>query len=411
MVAHVYYTDIWPEMAEAIGHIPEAFDLFVTLVTGASDDLEPAVRDRFPEAIVLCVDNHGRDMFPFLALLRTGALFHYELICKIHSKRSLYREGGDEWRQHLIGGMLGSVGLVQRILDAFRSDVDLGIVAADGQTFGGREFWRLNEARSRELFRDIGLNASAFERNFVGGSMYWVRPLILRPIDALRLGFDDFEPEPISNDGYTAHAVERLISQVCYDAGMRSEESGRLDPTPTETHSQTLHVIANYLPQFHPIPENDAWWGQGFTEWTNVTKAVPLFRGHRQPRLPADLGFYDLRLPETRIAQADLARRCGITAFSYYYYWFNGRRLLNRPIEDVVASGEPDFPFMICWANEPWTRTGTGYRLKSSCRRITPRAGSVASPPTSHRSCGILGTCALTANPCSRCTVSLISPT
>ncbi len=117
-----------------------------------------------------------------------------------------------------------------------------------------------------------------------------------------------------------------------------------------------VRIIALYLPQFHPIPENDLWWGPGFTEWINVVRAKPLFRGHRQPRIPADLGFYDLRLPETREQQARLAREAGIEGFCYYHYWFGGgKQLLERPFNEVVASGKPDFPFCICWANHTWS--------------------------------------------------------
>jgi hypothetical protein len=116
-----------------------------------------------------------------------------------------------------------------------------------------------------------------------------------------------------------------------------------------------MEVLALYLPQYHPIPENDRWWGPGFTEWTNVTRARPLFRGHDQPHLPTELGFTDLRVPETRQAQADLARRSGVTAFCYWHYWFAGHRLLERPFDEVLASGRPDFPFCLAWANQTWS--------------------------------------------------------
>lgn len=116
-------------------------------------------------------------------------------------------------------------------------------------------------------------------------------------------------------------------------------------------------VIAMYLPQFHPVPENDEWWGPGFTEWTNVALAKPLFKGHVQPRVPADLGFYDLRLPDTREAQAQMAKNAGIEGFMYWHYWSgNGRRLLERPFNEVLESGKPDFPFCLGWANHSWSR-------------------------------------------------------
>lgn len=121
-------------------------------------------------------------------------------------------------------------------------------------------------------------------------------------------------------------------------------------------NTKKARVIALYLPQYHPVAENDKYWGKGFTEWTNVAKAKPLFKGHDQPRIPADLGFYDLRLPQVRKEQAELAKEAGIEGFCYWHYWFgNGKEVLQMPFDEVVKSGEPDFPFCLGWANHDWT--------------------------------------------------------
>lgn len=129
-------------------------------------------------------------------------------------------------------------------------------------------------------------------------------------------------------------------------------------------------IIALYLPQYHPFPENDEWWGKGFTEWTNVARAKPLFKGHYQPNIPADLGFYDLRLPIIREQQAELAREAGIEGFCYWHYWFgNGKQLMAEIIDEVIATGQPDFPFCLGWANHSWyaknwNTKDSGYRDK-----------------------------------------------
>ena len=143
---------------------------------------------------------------------------------------------------------------------------------------------------------------------------------------------------------------------------------------------RTARLIAFYLPQFYPTVENDAWWGPGFTEWTNVAQADPLFPGHEQPDLPADLGFCDLRVPEVRQQQADLAAAHGIEAFCYWHYWFEGRRLLDRPFSEVLLSGKPRLPFCLAWANESWSRRwhGTGGESETLISQTYSEADDIA---------------------------------
>jgi hypothetical protein len=143
----------------------------------------------------------------------------------------------------------------------------------------------------------------------------------------------------------------------------------------TETNKPVskARAIAFYLPQFHPIPENDEWWGPGFTEWVNVANARPLFKGHEQPKLPGELGFYDLRLPETRMAQAELAKMHGIEGFCYWHYWLgNGKRLLERPFDEVLSSGQPDFPFCLGWANHSWVGRFFGAKKRMLIEQMYP---------------------------------------
>jgi lipopolysaccharide biosynthesis protein len=230
VVSHVYYPELWPELSGTIANIEEPFDLFVTLVAGRSDTLAQAIVAEWPSAHVIVVENRGRDILPFFSIVRTGVLFRYKLICKLHTKRSEWHADGETWRKELVNGILGSQRAVRLIVSTFRSQRDLGMVVADGHMYSGRELWEGNRDHLTRLFADLGMDQTEFNNSFAGGSIFWIRPAVLRLISGLPFRFGDFEPEPLGKDGHLVHAIERLVSLACYELGMTIKQTSAILP-------------------------------------------------------------------------------------------------------------------------------------------------------------------------------------
>ncbi|MCI2194027.1 MAG: glycoside hydrolase family 99-like domain-containing protein [Ancrocorticia sp.] len=379
VVVHCYYAELLPDLFARLKHIPVDFDLFVTNASG--EEISRPELNRLGHYVVLDVENRGRDIFPMVQLVNSGVLDPYEIILKIHTKKSPWRAShgslkgdGRSWRDELLASLLGSEEQVIRILDSFASDASLGLVTADGSIVG-RDFWGGDQRIAEQLLRRLELSLEPDSLKFASGSMYWIRGFILQGLRALNLQSDDFDVEEGQVDGTTAHAIERIIGILTEEAGLHLVEVSELNGIDDDIATNRGHLyeryaraasrtpratlIPFYLPQFHESEENNKWWGEGFTEWTNVASAVPVYRGHYQPRIPTDLGFYDLASDRAREKQAHLARAHGISAFMYYYYWFSGKRLLSLPIERMHAS-DIDLPYCIMWANENWTRRWDG---------------------------------------------------
>jgi len=227
VVLHLYYPELWREFRVALSALLEPFDLFVTLTAGYSDEAADWILVDYPSARILTLENHGRDILPFVILINSGVLFRYDLVCKLHSKRSIQNANGESWRRKLVDGVLSDAESVERVLTAFEANRELGAVVGDG-CLRKEKNWLRHLQRINELCSRIGMPAVTDETGYPGypaGSIYWIRSSLLRPIARLGLTAAEFEPEPLPRDGCMVDAIERLMGQICREAGMYVAES------------------------------------------------------------------------------------------------------------------------------------------------------------------------------------------
>ncbi len=364
IVIHLYYHDLWDEFSLRLHGLDIEFDLFVSIcvVGDTHEQVRQAVLLDFPAATVIMMPNHGRDIFPFLHFVNSGVLSGYEAVCKLHTKKSPHRQDGEVWRDCLISGLL--IGReTGAMLSRFAERGDAMVWVADGQHYDDKRWWSVNMAPAKNILRRLEITLCEDpDLSFPAGSMYWIKPEMIEMFRGLRLTQSDFESEQGQVDGTLAHAFERAVGFIALESGHQILQtsqmmSGQVSPVST---TPPEFVTAFYLPQFHRTPENDAWWGQGYTEWQAAARAQPNLPLHNHPYLPDTLGFYDLRQTDVMGEQAAMAKSAGIDAFCVYFYWFDGARVLETPIDNLLERPDIEFPFYLCWANESWRRNWDG---------------------------------------------------
>lgn len=363
VVAHVHYPELWADIDDRLVRMPEPFDLICTITEGTAEAAIPHIKAKHPHARIEIVPNRGRDWAPLVRLVNRGLLSGYDAVAKVHTKKSEHRVDGDGWRLALLDGIFESPDQIRKTIDLLKEDRSVGLVVPTGHV-AGIEHWGSNQGIIEALAYRLPMAFDPDELQFPAGSMFWCRPWLLERIADLDINDEHFEPEAGQYDATTAHALERLVGVYSTVAGMEIVEAmdvkQRLSAYRKNPQARP-NIYAFYLPQYHQCPENDEFWGEGFTDWVNVKKAKPLFEGHRQPILPSDeVGFYDLKDPEVLRRQAKMAKDHGIDGFIFHHYWFDGKKVLDTPINNWLADPTIDLPLAISWANEPWTRRWDG---------------------------------------------------
>ncbi|MBN2793028.1 MAG: glycoside hydrolase family 99-like domain-containing protein [Desulfuromonadales bacterium] len=378
---HLYYPQMLDEFTSRLQAMPVDFDLYVSVRQNSDTTvLTEQLRRQLPrlgQLVIEAVPNRGRDIAPFIVQFGQR-LLQYDLIAHFHSKQSPHSAELSHWCADILNLLLGTAETAaatqSQILHLLQQDAKLVYPEGQRQILKDRSGWGANQSIAEELLRrytDVSI-ADYPVVEFPEGAMFWARAEALRPFLTLPLNWQDFPAEPIPADGTLAHALERLILILANRTPGRFYRLHRGDSIadyryyePQQDFSaqicDDIRVLSYYLPQFHPIPENDDWHGKGFTEWTKVRAANPLFVGHYQQHIPHhDLGYYRLDSPAPLMRQAHMMQKAGIHGQVFYHYWFTGKLILEQPARLLLENPDIPMPFCFCWANENWTRRWDG---------------------------------------------------
>jgi lipopolysaccharide biosynthesis protein len=365
VVAHVHYPEMWNDIDDRLIRMPQTYDLFVTVTQGAAESIIPTIKARHPNVHIEITQNRGRDWGPFITLLNKGHLHGYNSIAKVHTKKSEHRVDGDGWRLTLLDGVFESPGQITRNIQLLEQDPDAGLITPNGQ-LAGAEHWGSNQGIVESLASRLPMAFDPDELQFPSGSMFWAKGWLIERLADLDLTIEDFEIEAGHYDGTTAHSLERIMGVFAHTAGMRITQNFDVrkelfnyskNPTPIP------RTFAFYLPQYHQNPVNDEFWGEGFTDWVNTSKALPLFPNHQQPKTPSlEVGQYDLSDAKVLTEQSERVKTLGLDGLLFHHYWFNGKKVLDTPINNWLEDPTIDLPLAICWANESWTKSWDGLK-------------------------------------------------
>jgi lipopolysaccharide biosynthesis protein/SAM-dependent methyltransferase len=378
---HVFGDDRLEEAIERLANIPCSFDLYVSVLTERdTQQIVERLRERLPQVEQLSVEQtpgRGRNLASLI--IQFGErLSQYAIIGHFHTEKSLCgspSDGGKELLDYLLGPTQSTGGRIAHFFGLLQSSAKIIYPEARAEFLKDETDWGDSYGIAQSILeRHTALSIDAFPRvEFPEGGMFWARGACLHEFLKLPLSFNDIPDEPSADDGSLGDALERLILIFAFASEGRylrlhrgdSIQDYRAYEERQDFSGSIVHdhvkVLAYYLPQFHPIPENDEWHGKGFTEWTKVRAANPLFEGHYQQHIPhPDIGYYLLDSAETLRVQADLMRTAGVHGMVFYHYWFGGRMILEHPARMLLDAPDVAMPYCFCWANENWTRRWDG---------------------------------------------------